>query len=360
MMTNTATPLPSLEVNNVRQAQADQECQQHMSTTTTMTAIAIAAPTPPVPPPTVIQPMLPLTPNDNLPCNINVPTSSHLQGEFQVRDGRINALEITLNHELQGRINALERAVQHMSAQLNIFQERMNRTTVTRPTDLELAFRDGCTGSPFDFSLNTTLERHMNDEIMDQRRDNERQRCPAGTNEELRTNTPRRRTAREHPGIIDENNHEQPRVLEQETLQRSTAQEEPERREEVAGIQYYRNFSNQRSNRHHIAPDDGRNAGLVNNNVLCYANAIFQIIASCGCLNESLSNRPNMAHQHFRLYYNFASVISSMISGGNEAVNPMIFTTVFSERAPQFNNEQRKYLLLQLYCLKLDSYLLIN
>ena len=345
MMTNTATVLPSLEVNNVRQAQADQECQQQMSTTTTMTAIVMAAPTPPVPPPTVIQPILPLTLNDNLPCNINVPTSSHLQREFQVRDGRINALEI----ELQGRINALEREVQQMSAQLNIFQEQMNRTTVTRPTDLELAFRDGCTGSPFDFSLNTTLERHMNDEIMDQRRDNERQRCPAGTNKELRTNTPRRRTAREHPGIIDENNHEQPRVLEQETLQRSTAQEEPERREEVAGIQYYRNFSNQRSNRHHIANDGGRNAGLVNNNVLCYANAIFQIIASCGCLNESLSNPPNMAHQHFSLYYNFASVISSMISGGNEAVNPNNFTNVFSERVPQFDNEQRKYLLYQMY-----------
>jgi hypothetical protein len=333
-MTNTDTVLPSLEVNNVRQAQADQECQQQMSTTTTMTAIVMAAPTPPVPPPTVIQPILPLTLNDNLPCNINVPTSSHLQGEFQVRDGRINALE---------------REVQQMSAQLNIFQEQMNRTTVTRPTDLELAFRDGCTGSPFDFSLNTTLERHMNDEIMDQRRDNERQRCPAGTNEELRTNTPRRRTARKHPGIIDENNLEQPRVLEQETLQRSTAQEEPERREEVAGIQYYRNFSNQRSNRHHIANDGGRNAGLVNNNVLCYANAIFQIIASCGCLNESLSNPPNMAHQHFSLYYNFASVISSMISGGNEAVNPNNFTNVFSERVPQFDNEQRKYLLFQMY-----------
>ena len=345
MMTNTATVLPSLEVNNVRQGQADQECQQQMNTTTTMTAIAMAAPTPPVPLPTVIQPVLPLTLNDNLPCNINVPTSSHLQCEFQIRDGRINALEI----ELQGRINALEREVQQMSAQLNIFQEQMNSTTVTRPTEVELAFRDGCTGSPFDFSLNTNLDRHMNDEIMEQRRDNERQRCPTGTNEELRTNTPRRRTARKHPEIIDENNHEQPRVLEQETLQRSTAQEEPERREEVAGIQYYRNFSNQRSNRHRIANDGGRNAGLVNNNVLCYANAIFQIIASCGCLNESLSNPPNMAHQHFSLYYNFASVISSMISGENEAVNPNNFTNVFSERVPQFDNEQRKYLLYQMY-----------
>ena len=340
MMTNTATVLPSLEVNNVRQAQADQECQQQMNTTTTMTAIAMAAPTHPVPLPTVIQPVLPLTLNDNLPCNINVPTSSHLQCEFQIRDGRINALEI----ELQGRINALEREVQQMSAQLNIFQEQMNSTTVTRPTEVELAFRDGCTGSPFDFSLNTNLDRHMNDEIMEQRRDNERQRCPTGTNEELRTNTPWRRTAREHPGRRDENNHEQPRVLGQEALQRATAQEEPERREEVA---YYRNdfiANQQRSNTHRIATD-GRYAGLENNNVLCYANAIFQIIASCGCLNESLSNPPNMAHQHFSLYYNFAIMISSMIRGKNQAVNPMIFTNFFSEHVPQFNHDQRKYLL---------------
>jgi len=149
------------------------------------------------------------------------------------------------------------------------------------------------------------LERNTNDEIMEQSNtrgvnnlrgldqcDNEAQRYPAGTNEELRTNTPRRRTARKHPGIIDENNHEQPQVLGQEALQHSTAQEEPERREEVASFQYYRNFSNQRSNKLHIATD-GRNAGL---NVLCYANAIFQIIASCGCLNESLRNPPNMAH----------------------------------------------------------------
>jgi hypothetical protein len=363
IVTNIPPPLPFLEVNNVRQAQADQECQQHMSTTTTMTAIAIAAPTPPIPPSTVVQPMLTLTPNDNLPCNINVPTSSHLQSEFQVRDDRINALERTSNnshHELQGRINALERAVEQMSAQFNIFRERINRTTMTTPTDLELAFEDGCTGSPaetFDFSLNTTLELNMNAVRMEEsnrRRNNNlpgldqcddvTRRYQARTNEELRTNTPRRRTAREHPGRRDENNHEQPRVLGQEALQRATAQEEPERREEVA---YYRNdfiANQQRSNTHRIATD-GRYAGLENNNVLCYANAIFQIIASCGCLNESLSNPPNMAHQHFSLYYNFAIMISSMIRGQNQAVNPMIFTNFFSERVPQFNHDQRKYLL---------------
>ena len=97
----------------------------------------------------------------------------------------------------------MESAVEQMSAQLNIFRERINRTTMTRPTDLELAFRDSCASSPFDFSLNTMLERNMNDEIMQQsntRRDNNSpgldqcsnvtRRYPAGKNEELRTNTP--------------------------------------------------------------------------------------------------------------------------------------------------------------------------
>ena len=167
----------------------------------------------------VVQPVLPLTANDNLPCNIDVPTNSHIQSEFQVRDGRINALETTSNkshHELQRRIMALESTVEQISAQLIIHQEQIKKTTMTRPTNLDLAFRDSCTGSPFDCSLNATLERNMNDEIMEQsntRRDNnlrgldqfdnEAQRHPAGTNEELMTNTPRRRTARNHPGITD-------------------------------------------------------------------------------------------------------------------------------------------------------------
>ncbi len=146
--------------------QANQERQQHMSTTTTMTSVAIAATTPPISPPAVIQPVLPLAPNngqnDIFPSNINVPTSSHLHNELQIRDGRINALESMssqLHHELQvrdGKINELESAVEQLRTQLNIFQEQMraqqmsavNRTTT--PTNIELAFQDGCTGSPND------------------------------------------------------------------------------------------------------------------------------------------------------------------------------------------------------------------
>jgi hypothetical protein len=75
--------------------------------------------------------------------------------------------------------------------------------------------------------------------------------------------------------------------------------------------------------------------------MLC--NAILQIIASCGCLNEALSNPPSIEHQHFSLYYNFANVISSMIRGKNEVVDPGIFMDAFSDCFPQFSADQRKY-----------------
>jgi hypothetical protein len=55
---------------------------------------------------------------------------------------------------------------------------------------------------------------------------------------------------------------------------------------------------------------------------------------NCGYLNKSLRNTPSIRHTHFNLYYNFASVISSMIRGGNEAVDPVILTDVFSACVP--------------------------
>jgi hypothetical protein len=81
----------------------------------------------------------------------------------------------------------------------------------------------------------------------------------------------------------------------------------------------------------------------VNNDIVCFANAILQIIASRGHLNEVLSNPPSIEHQHFSLYYNFANVISSMIRGENEVVDPGIFMDAFSDCFPQFNADQRKY-----------------
>jgi hypothetical protein len=126
--------LPFFRVNNVSQVQANQECQQHMSTTMTMTFVAIAATSPPISPPTVIPPVLPLAPNNGqneiLPSNINMPTPSHLHNELQIWDGRIalESMSSHLHHELQvrnGKINALEGAVEQLRTQLNIFQEQM-------------------------------------------------------------------------------------------------------------------------------------------------------------------------------------------------------------------------------------------
>jgi hypothetical protein len=272
MTTNTAggivVVLPPLlsffRVNDVSQVQANQECQQHMSTTTTMTSVANAATTPPISPTTVIQPVLPLAPNngqnDILPSNINMPTSSHLHNELQIWDGRINALESMsshLHHELQirdGKINALESAVEQLRTQLIIFWEQMRAQQMsavnrrTTPTDIELAFQDGCTGSPNDdagtwtMSLNTTLETNMNDLIMkesnrarvndSQRLDqcnNVARRDPARREEEQEADTPQRRIAREQPERRDEENEqrctrrEQPGVLEHEAIQCVTA-----------------------------------------------------------------------------------------------------------------------------------------
>jgi hypothetical protein len=124
-------------------------------------------------------------------------------------------------------------------------------------------------------------------------------------------------------------------VLEHKAIQCATARDETGRRKKEPRNQYYRDdfIPSQRSNTRRIATNS-RNAGLVNNNVVCYANAIFHIIASCGYLSELLRNTPSIRHAHFNLYYNFASVISSMIRGGNEAVDPVIFTDVFSVHVP--------------------------
>jgi hypothetical protein len=107
---------------------------------------------------------------------------------------------------------------------------------------------------------------------------------------------------------------------------------------------YYRNDfrTPQRSNACNITLD-GCNAGLDNNNVICYANAIFQKIATCGHVDEALCNPPSIEHQHFSLYCNFASVISSMISGKLDVANPQDFMEVFRDCHQQFNADEGTY-----------------
>ena len=78
-----------------------------------------------------------------------------------------------------------------------------------------------------------------------------------------------------------------------------------------AQFTYYREcHPSRRSNRRAT----GANTGLINANVICYSNAIFQCIASCVNLDnfaDFLRSPPNEEHQHFELYYEFKSVVSS-------------------------------------------------
>ena len=96
------------------------------------------------------------------------------------------------------------------------------------------------------------------------------------------------------------------------------------------GSPYYRDFQPRRTN----APDPfiaDAHAGLINCDVVCYSNAIFQCIASCIHVSDFLQTPPNEEHQRFPLYYEFASVMSSMVSGQESVVDPTPFVNLFRE-----------------------------
>jgi hypothetical protein len=106
---------------------------------------------------------------------------------------------------------------------------------------------------------------------------------------------------------------------------------------------YYTTFKKSRHNVCQIVCD-GRNAGLKNNNVICYSNSIFQIIASCNQFKKYLPTPPSEEHKHFRLYYEFSYVISSMFSAeGDDAVDSKNYMDVFMTTCPQFNGNQSTY-----------------
>jgi hypothetical protein len=92
------------------------------------------------------------------------------------------------------------------------------------------------------------------------------------------------------------------------------------------GSPYYRNFPESRQrNIHYTDSDSHANAGLQNSDVICYSNSILQVIASCTRLMEFFLSPPSKDHQCFTLYYKFANVIHSMITGGPDVLNPYNF-----------------------------------
>jgi hypothetical protein len=93
----------------------------------------------------------------------------------------------------------------------------------------------------------------------------------------------------------------------------------------------------------HIDSDSHANAGLQNSDVICYSNSIFQVIASCTHLTEFFLSLPSEDHQCFRLYYKFANVIHSMITGRPDDVNPYNFVEIFKSNHKSANANECTY-----------------
>jgi hypothetical protein len=94
---------------------------------------------------------------------------------------------------------------------------------------------------------------------------------------------------------------------------------------------YYRNFTPRRNNIP-TSVTTNAHAGLRNCDVICYSNAIFQCIASCIHVSDFLQTPPSVEHQQFPLYYTFASVINSMVSGQDAVVDPTSFVNLFRDK----------------------------
>jgi hypothetical protein len=111
---------------------------------------------------------------------------------------------------------------------------------------------------------------------------------------------------------------------------------------------YYRDFpTSKRSNvSNSERRSDGAHAGLLNSDVICYSNAIFQCIACCadlGLCEEFLRSQPSEEHQHFKLYYEFKSLISSILRNGMDTIDPSKFIGLYRERYTNVDANEGKW-----------------
>ena len=95
-------------------------------------------------------------------------------------------------------------------------------------------------------------------------------------------------------------------------------------------------------NEEHHRSEHG-NAGLRNQNVTCYSNAIFQAIASCSHLTTVFDNVLSDSQRCFRLNYEFVRLLHSMIHQ-SDCFDPHDFLSLFLRRNSNFD-EQCAYIL---------------
>jgi hypothetical protein len=112
---------------------------------------------------------------------------------------------------------------------------------------------------------------------------------------------------------------------------------------------YYKDFPESRQcNIHPTDNDSHANAGLISSDVICYSNSILQVITSCIHWMEFFLSPPSKEHQHFRLYYEFANVIHSMVTGRPDVVNPYKFVDIFMSYHQNFVANKCTYVLLHI------------
>ena len=83
-------------------------------------------------------------------------------------------------------------------------------------------------------------------------------------------------------------------------------------------------------------------AGLKKCGLICYSNAIIQCVASCSYLTDFLRCSPNEEHERFQLYFEFTSVVNSLVSGGGDVVNLKKLNTLYRGNE-NFKQDEGKY-----------------
>ena len=250
------------------------------------------------------------------------------QQQLQSRDEKIRDLESNI-YDIRCALNTI---VEHMRDQQTSVNITTNKSSNSIQDEVrnEIDFNIGCTTettssrsiSTFNFSQQNNNENNSNKETHE-----------TSDNEEHDSNS-------NQDSTVNCRRYLKRKANETSSCAQGDPQTKCPRNKEHL---YYKEFPVQTRNARHIEKD-GRTAGLLNNNVICYANAIFQLIANCNNLNEYLLNPPREEHQHFSLYYEFACVISAMISKETvDAVDSEKFMKVFLDICPQFNERERTY-----------------
>jgi hypothetical protein len=88
------------------------------------------------------------------------------------------------------------------------------------------------------------------------------------------------------------------------------------------------------------------NRGLKNSSVLCYSNSYLQVLASYRGLPDCLRHPPSDNERPFPIFFELATIISSIRCGQGNPVCTESFTRLFREKNPAFDTGQGKLSLI--------------